>query len=83
MANCYTSKIIICRGVRPAVLVEIGAYMYCKSANALTPLFDLVPCCPVSRWSPLLYGLSLSRLAMSSLAISAPLQSCLGLSAPV
>jgi len=28
MATCYVSKIVICRGVRSAVLVETGAYMY-------------------------------------------------------
>ena len=27
-ANCYTSKIIICRGFRSAVLIEIGVYVY-------------------------------------------------------
>jgi len=34
--------------------------MYQKSANtnAPTPLFDLVPRCPVSRCSPLLHGLA-------------------------
>jgi len=38
---------------------------------ALTPLFDLLPRFQISRCSPLLYGLALSSLAMSSSAISA------------
>jgi len=59
MANCYTSKIIICRGVRSAVLVEIWAYMYLQQANARTPLFDLVP-------HYTLYSLAMSTLAIWS-----------------